>query len=326
MSSSICGIYIPRMSLFVDEDIVKRELSFIGTVKRVDFTPVNKKLGFVENVNENMKSAFVHFQFMLNSYDTYFKRGESFTHYLRDYSSEKWILLKAHNPVQDTMMNNAQIVENCRFLEKKVEEQAETIKELEKKVEGIHNVVFNLLGGLFNQTTQSLTLEEHLDHLFPNSISKCSEYKNTSEWGFWPTTRQGDNNERRIEELEKKFTDAIDTLNNHADSGAAMELKVQNLANTVSDMTNFGYDETLFQPYECEYETTLHKENDVSDDDESTHSSMPDLIEVDFDSDSMPDLLEDTDDDDSMPELESVSSSNSREERLRNSFELCGNQ
>ena len=54
MSSSICGIYIPRMSLFVNEDIVKRELSFIGSVKRVDFTPVNKKVGFVENVNENM--------------------------------------------------------------------------------------------------------------------------------------------------------------------------------------------------------------------------------------------------------------------------------
>ena len=65
-------------------------------------------------------------------------------------------------------MNNTQLIENTLLLEKKVKEQAETIQALEKKVEGIHNVVYQLVGGLFNQRTQDIVLEEHMRHLFPD--------------------------------------------------------------------------------------------------------------------------------------------------------------
>jgi hypothetical protein len=41
----------------------------IGTVERVDFTPINKKPGFGENVDEIVMSAFVHFSDPLLGYD-----------------------------------------------------------------------------------------------------------------------------------------------------------------------------------------------------------------------------------------------------------------
>ena len=62
--SSIQSIYIPRVHILdteqrIYEIFVERS---IGAVVRVDFTPLNKKQGFQENIEENAiyKSAFVH--------------------------------------------------------------------------------------------------------------------------------------------------------------------------------------------------------------------------------------------------------------------------
>jgi len=297
MSNSIISLYIPRMSSFITEDMIKKELSFIGNIKRVDFTPVNKKVGFVENVNEPMKSAFVHFYFMLNHYKTYFNSGESFRHYLQ-FGSEYWILLKANNPVQDTMMNNAQIVENCRLLEKKVEEQATTIESLEKKVEGIQNVVYQLLGGLFNQYNQGPALENYLRVLFPeNKFNYSQENTETSEWNNWPTTRQGDNNELRIADLESQIR----------------ELQQQNFyGEEDNENDNEELEDGMLHLIKQISQMKIDEDDILTVSSSSTHSSMPDLIEVDSDGDTIPDL-------------ESISSLE-LSERLRNSFELCGNE
>lgn len=316
--SPIQSIYIPRVSAFVTEDIIIEQLANIGDIRRVDFAPLGKKPGFVEeNVDKNVKSAFVHF------FDTF---ECPVTSDINTYGSHKfypyfggeyWILLKVKNPIQDTMMNNAQIVENCRLLEKKVEEQAATIKAMEKKVDGLQHVVYQLLGGLFNQQTQQGILDSHLSILF-NNINQDNEDIDPEE-NNWPTTRQGDENEKRIEALETQLLGAIDALNNHAEKGTAMEIKFNSLDNQVKEMTNFDYNEVdeAFKPYEYEYTAivdTLFKNHQyVSEDDNSTHSSMPDLI-GDSDNDS-----------DSIPDLESVSSSGSSQ-RLRNTFELCGNE
>jgi hypothetical protein len=67
-------------------------------------------------------------------------------------TSEYWLVLKNKSPVQPTLMNVHQIVENSRFLEEKLENQEKIIEEqqmrifdLERKMDTNNNLVFGLL-------------------------------------------------------------------------------------------------------------------------------------------------------------------------------------
>jgi hypothetical protein len=209
--NSITSIYIPRMSAKVTEEQVIMEFDKfrIGEVRRVDFTPIVKRPGFGADVDTVVKSAFVHFRhYYYNDLTLEIMRkindGES--HRIRPACSstnEYWILLKSTNPIPDTMMNPAQIVENCRVLESKVDAQALTIEKLEDKIERIHSVVYQLLGGLYCHKTQSASLDEHIDILFNEKTTP--RVPDTSEWGTYPTTRQGDECERKIAVLEEEL-------------------------------------------------------------------------------------------------------------------------
>lgn len=223
------SIYIPR----VDSEHTEESIAYymmnqnIGTVNYVDFTPINKKPGFGENVNQVVKSAFVHFSepWLCSDKLYYYQRtthignnkfwnaiasGEPYK--LQISKHEYWLCLKNKNPVQRTMMNIHQVVENGRHLEglieaqsKTIEEQSNQIKELERKLEGTHIVVYQLLGGLFHQEEQYGILRSHLDILNckENNID-IVQYDN-SNWRIWPTTRQGDWCEKKIAELEDKL-------------------------------------------------------------------------------------------------------------------------
>jgi hypothetical protein len=225
--SNYSSIYIPRMFYEHTEESVRRVMEYfrIGTVERVDFTPINKQPGFGENVDQVVKSAFVHFVPHLFSTVTIGEQEEFWTHIdngdsrkLQVNSREYWICLKNKNPVQRTMMNIHQVVENAHHLEKTIEEQASTIKKLEEKVEGVRQVVYQLLGGLYSHKTQSGTLHSYCDVLFAEN-PECYE-KDTSIWTEYPTTRQGDSNEERIEKLEEQlkymFSRGDDTCSTHS--------------------------------------------------------------------------------------------------------------
>ena len=71
------------------------------------------------------------------------------------------------------------------------------------QIERNKQVIFQLLGGLFNQRSQSIILQSHLCSLF----GEDSIYKNevSSQELIWPTTRQGDEHEERIKYLEDKL-------------------------------------------------------------------------------------------------------------------------
>ena len=208
------SIYIPRMSINITESVVMEifRTSNIGEVNRVDFTQINKKTGFIENNHNNMKSAFVHFKNYYNNDSTNkiiegLQNGQSIKFYLDDFrcgvkNRQYWLLLKAKTVVPETMMNNHQIVENCRFLEKKVEEQEITIHNLSDQLDCVVSVVNQLLGGLFCHKNQRKTLENHTNILFNEKINEDLD-EDKSKWGGYPTTRQGDDNERRIEELKR---------------------------------------------------------------------------------------------------------------------------
>ena len=318
--SSTLSIYIPRMAAFYDEESIINVMSDykIGTVSHVDFTPINKKPGFGEKVDEVVKSAFVHFSdpIMVSNHFHYSSRltfgNENFWNTVLRSSGpyklqvsirEYWLCLKNNNPVQRTLMNIHQVVENGRHLENLIEEQAEklkaqeeTIKNLSEKLENVHQVVYQLIGGLFNQKNQSGTLSAHFNVLFKGSLEDDENYDDTGNWKNWPTTRQGDENERRIESLEQ----------------------------TVRDMLTFDLPEAVFTPQEDdeEQDNYLYARKfapqpyrmPTDEDLVSTHSSMPELEECHSVSTHS-----------SMPDLEECSSQDSGE-RIRNSFELCGNE
>ena len=164
------SIYIPRMSIDHNEESIKYYMEHyrIGDVSHVDFTPINKKPGFGENVDQVVKSAFVHFSDPWFCSDKFyhfqsrtFMGNETFwdtiasgqPYKLQVNPSEYWLCLKNKNPIQRSMMNIHQVVENGRHLEGLVEAQAKKIEELERKLEGTHQVVYQLIGGLFHHTT-----------------------------------------------------------------------------------------------------------------------------------------------------------------------------
>ena len=334
------SIYIPSVKSNVAGGYIEYvfRTANIGEVARVDFVPIGKKFGFRENMTGAFKSAFVHFNKFNKNFGKKLSEVKGYKFY-PSFNESYWLIFQAKNPIQPTMMNNSQIVENCRYLENKVEEQeaklaeqAETIQELQKKIDGIQGTVYQLLGGLFNQKSQSQVLQDHLSDLYsepPRVISRFEDpEEDDSEWENWPTTRQGDANEEKIKCLNKKFNDLIVTVNNHAEKGTAMELRVFSLEEQIDEITSF---EPTFTPYEEELQDTellsrkfesklqqfIPRDEDwVVADSDSTHSSMPGLVEDSSDSDDS--------DDESMPDLESISSAGS--ERLRNTCELCGNE
>ena len=88
--------------------------------------------------------------------------------------------------------------------EDEVEEEPETkIDSLEKKLNGVENVVYQLLGGLFNQSTQSSILDTHLCCLRGNETETSGEINQDA---IWPTTRQGDRNEEEIRLLKQQVS------------------------------------------------------------------------------------------------------------------------
>jgi len=287
--NSVTSIYIPRMSAFhTDEAVINVMFNLrIGTVKRVDFVPINKKPGFVEKFDDAYKAAFVHF-YPRNNYkdNQYIWVWDMIANdepcRVKVSPTEYWIILRNNHPVPQTMMNIHQVVENGRYLEgliekqnKKLEEQDAIIKKLEAKLDGVHQSVYQLIGGLFNQGNQRDILEEHAKCLFPETKNEYTEDElpEKNKWTIYPTTRQGDDCERRVEALEQQ----------------------------IRDMLNFDFHEPEDHYDEAEL---LHRcninyiHNDTSS--VSTHSSMPELID----------------------DVSSVDSG----ERIRNSYELCGNE
>ena len=235
------SIYIPRMNAEHTEEFIKYIMAYnyIGTVSHVDFTPVNQKPGFKENVGQIVKSAFVHFSdpqiccdesYRYNLDKTFgFIGNPEFWKDISDGKSYKlqvshreyWLCLKNKNPVQRTMMNIHQVVENGRYLEglieaqeKIIQEQAEKLKELEKNMDNMRSVVYQLVSGLFNKETQRGIQKLHDDILF-GSDKLNHDFKDENKWGIYPTTLQGDACEKKIAELEERLQILENDLEDH---------------------------------------------------------------------------------------------------------------
>ena len=88
------------------------------------------------------------------------------------------------------------------------EKKPETkIDVLEKKINGVEGVVYQLLGGLFNQETQINVLDSHLEYLKGNIYTG-----KIAEQSIFPTTRQGDQHEEEIRLLKQQVSRLEDTV------------------------------------------------------------------------------------------------------------------
>ena len=97
-------------------------------------------------------------------------------------------------------------------------ENAELRKIVENHAEEIEHcksVIYQLVGGLFNQKTQKWIGKSHVNVLYGTSNEDEEEEANDSEANdseandseandyVWPTTRQGDEHEERIRKMEE---------------------------------------------------------------------------------------------------------------------------
>jgi hypothetical protein len=212
MSAIAATIYIPRILSILNEfDVANIFGNFeIGFVSRVDFTAIGKKPGFKEEEESNVRAAFVHVQYF---YDT--KLGDEIQEALeqekeyRLYISDTsyWMLLKTKTPVKATNMNIHQVVDNCRYLEGIVEQQQKQIEEMSTLIKCLQGEVYQLIGGLYNQSTQNDMIKFHIAHLYNDKeeADKYAETTNSSKWNIWPTTRQGDYLEKQVEKIMTKL-------------------------------------------------------------------------------------------------------------------------
>ena len=76
-------------------------------------------------------------------------------------------------------------------------------EELEKRVENIREVIYQLLGGLFHQGKQERCLHRNIKQLLYGEYDEEKrEGLDIQEENTWPTTRQGDELQERMESLE----------------------------------------------------------------------------------------------------------------------------
>jgi len=80
-----------------------------------------------------------------------------------------------------------------------------TSRDLEKKVKGLQQVVYQLVGGLYNHQKQEGEIDKNLSILFSKK-EPDNEENSPDGWDIYPTTRQGDFLEEKVKILEAKLS------------------------------------------------------------------------------------------------------------------------
>ena len=139
------SIYVPRV---LNEHTVQSVTNVmahfnIGIVQYVDFTPINKKPGFYESFDAKYKSAFIHFVevpgYQINTQFWTLIQEQEQGYKLHISPNEYWICLKNHTPIQRTMMNIHQVVENGRYLEDRIKTLEDKLAQLQDRFDNFVN-------------------------------------------------------------------------------------------------------------------------------------------------------------------------------------------
>lgn len=89
-------------------------------------------------------------------------------------------------------------------------ENAELFKIIEihaDEIDRCKSIIYELIGGLFNQKTQKYILNSHIKILLKEKYFSRTDIEKEEEQeevdSIWPTTRQGDEHEKRICKMEE---------------------------------------------------------------------------------------------------------------------------
>lgn len=94
-----------------------------------------------------------------------------------------------------------------RLQQSSKDKDKEKIDSLEQKINRVDNAVYQLIGGLFNQKTQSDMIDLHLC-----GLSGVKYRGKIDQDTIWPTTRQGDQHEEEIKLLKQQVSKLEDTV------------------------------------------------------------------------------------------------------------------
>ncbi len=98
--------------------------------------------------------------------------------------------------------NKQQKMSSIESIQKENAELRKIVKEHADEIERCKGVVYQLVGGLFNQKTQKGSMDSLLNVLDRTS-NEPEEYDEEGNESIWPTTRQGDNHENRMRKMEE---------------------------------------------------------------------------------------------------------------------------
>jgi chromosome segregation ATPase len=118
-----------------------------------------------------------------------------------------------------------------REFEEQTNANTEAIEDLKRElaatkteIKDIKESVYQLLGGLYNHKTQEKGLDHAISVLFSEEVDVPNEEYNDES--IWPTTRQGDKNEARIQKLEETMDVLVDeAMNSYIPKKKPLRLK-----------------------------------------------------------------------------------------------------
>lgn len=134
------SLYIPRLRNIVTAKYIQDVFTCqnIGTILRVDWVPIHKNRGFSEpNVHvPDYWSAFVYVDTTTSTNVQFWNtfRNTDGQYRLHFTDGSYWLCLNNKRPIQETEMNIHQVVDNCRYLEERLNASIAHTAELEKRI------------------------------------------------------------------------------------------------------------------------------------------------------------------------------------------------
>ena len=137
--------------------------------------------------------------------------------------------------------------EQLLLITNKVKHMEKVIETQREKIEQNNIVIYNLINGLFNHSNQSRTIIEYTEMIFGELSEEEKEphvsLTNQNKWNNYPTTRQGDENEKRIEQLETKLNTILEIIQEETSEPQENEEDIQTdiCYSVVSDHSSIPY-------------------------------------------------------------------------------------
>jgi hypothetical protein len=296
------SIYIPRVANYYSRGDIELYMKLFGQVARIDLIYLGQQPGFIHEEATTFNSAFIHFSNMNMEKDHVrvlidtLEQGKSCKWPVT--GNQYWVLLKTQNPVPSTLMNIEQVTDNCRYLEQKIQVL----------------------------TAKNMVNEERIEYQNGKILSQSEDIKMLLE-----TVREQSNTIERLQDTVYKVIGKVFNKETEMDQiyGSINMMYHGNPLNTIwaIDKEDDGSDNYVERHAQklLQENMKLYQENNYDNDNDdsltiSSHSSMPSLVSITSDENEGEYQVPIISDDE-----ESSESTTTLTKRMRNSFDICGN-